>query len=89
MTSSLSNRYYLGFSVGALMAQPSKFSFGDDEIPIEFDTGIAGGLEIGRKFDQWSFSFSYAYSQTSLLKRHGARGFGQLGAKIPSQKQVV
>ena len=28
MTSSLSNRYYLGFSVGALMAQSSKFSFG-------------------------------------------------------------
>lgn len=66
MTSSLSNRYYLGFSVGALMAQPSKFSFLNDEIPIEFDTGIAGGLEIGRKFDQWSFSLSYAYSQASL-----------------------
>ena len=62
----LQNRYYLGFSLGALVAQPTKLSYQSDEIPIEFDTSFAGGLEMGRRFEQWSFSFSYVYSQANL-----------------------
>ncbi len=70
MTSSLSNRYYLGFSLGALAVQPSSFVYTDptrtDEVDIEFDTGFSGSIELGRTFSQWSFSLRYGYANPQL-----------------------
>ena len=66
----LINRYYLGFSLGAFAAQPTSFLHAvnpkTDEVDIEFDTGIAGSLELGRKFNQWSFSLRYSYANPQL-----------------------
>lgn len=70
VTSTLSNRYYVGFSLGAFAAQPTSFvhagNMQTDEVDIEFDPGIAGSLELGRKFNQWSFSLRYSYANPQL-----------------------
>lgn len=82
-TSILRNRYYFGFSIGGFIAKPTTFTYKNDTIPIEFDTGISCGLELGRKFEQWSFSFSYLYSHANLSQEAWSKWLLSTMGKMP------
>ena len=70
-TTSLNNRYYFGFSLGAFLPQEATILALDPRSPpldMEFETGFTASAEIGRRFEQWSFSLNYMIAQSELSK---------------------